>query len=329
MRIAWVVLLGVLSWGSSVSAKVTSTDVTCLRNQRCTKLSNGTVDVVVTRDVGPRVLSYGFAGAANVFAEMPPQGESIDLTKFTLWGGHRLWHAPEQAGRSYVPDNAPPQITVLAPGHVRFTAAPEAPTHLQKEIEVRLDPTGTRVTVIHRLKNVGPWAIEAAPWAISVLRGGGVALVPNEPVRPHPEALLPVRPMALWAYTNLADKRFSFGPKFTRLRTDSAAKAPQKVGFGNHLGWVAYANAGTLFVKRMPFFEGAIYTDFGSNTEVYTAGDFIEVESLAPLRPIAAGGSAEHTETWFLYKGVNVPEDDVALAAVLAPLLASAVPAKP
>lgn len=328
MRIAVFVIAGVLGFPSLVAAKLTITDVTCLRSQRCTKLSNGTVDVVVTRDVGPRVLGYNFTGATNVFAELAPPTDAFDATKFMAWGGHRLWHAPEQAGRSYVPDNTPPQMTVLAAGHVRLTAPAEAPTNLQKEIEVRLDPTGTRVTVTHRLKNVGPWPIEAAPWAVSVVRAGGVALVPNEPTRPHAEALLPVRPLAVWAYTNMGDKRFSFGPRFTRIRNDAAAKAPQKIGFGNREGWVGYLNAGTLFVKRTPFFEGATYPDFGSSTEIYTAGDFIEVESLGPLRPIQPGASAEHVETWFLWKDVKAPEDDTALGAVLDPLFARVMPAK-
>lgn len=307
-------------------AKLTITQTTCLGTQRCTKLSNGTVDVVVTRDVGPRVISYGFTGSSNAFAEMPqPTGTPINVDKFSIWGGHRLWHAPEQEGRTYIPDNVPPLFVELAPGHVRLTAPPEALTHLQKEIEVKLDPSGSRVTLVHRLKNVGPWAIEAAPWSISILRGGGTALIPNEPVLAHgPQAFLPARQIVLWPYTNLADKRFAFGPLFTRISTNSAEKAAQKFGVGNRQGWVGYLRDDNVFVKRMTFEPGAVYPDLGCNSEVYTSGDFIEIESVAPLRSIAPGQAAAHLEAWYLFAkvGATNEQQDPALAAVIAPLVA-------
>lgn len=72
----------------------------------------------------------------------------------------------------------------------------------------------------------------------------------------------------------------------------------------------------------MTFEEGATYTDFGSNTEVYAAGDFIEVESLGPLRPIPAGQTAQHVEAWYLWKGVKQHQLDADLGAALKPLLA-------
>jgi hypothetical protein len=322
--LAVVVFVGVGS--SNVNAKLTITQTTCLGTQRCTKLSNGTVDVVVTRDVGPRVISYGFTDAPNVFTEMPhPAGTPFNPDKFSIWGGHRLWHAPEQEGRTYVPDNMPPQFIELAPGHVRLTAPPESSTHLQKEIEIKLDPSGTRVTLVHRLKNVGPWAIEAAPWSISILRGGGTALIPNEPVLAHgPQAFLPARQMVLWSYTNLADKRFAFGPMFTRISTNSAEKSAQKFGVGNRQGWVGYLRDDNVFVKRMNFEPGAVYPDLGCNAEVYTAGDFIEIESVAPLRSIAPGQTAQHLESWYLFGkvGATNEQQDSALAAVIAPLVA-------
>jgi hypothetical protein len=315
---------------TGASAKVTMTQTSCLGTQRCTRLSNGTVDVLVTRDVGPRVISYGFTGEDNVFAQLPQAaGKPIDASHFSAWGGHRLWHAPEQEGRTYVPDNVAPQFVELAPGHIRLTAPAEALTNLQKEMELKIDPVGTRVTIVHRLKNVGPWAIEAAPWSISIMRGGGSAIIPNEPVQDHgPAAFLPARQMALWSYTNLADVRFRLGPTYTRVSAKGSEKSAQKVGFGNRQGWVGYLRDGGLFVKRMSFDKSAVYPDFGCNAEVYTAGDFIEVESLSPLRSIAPGQSAQHLESWYLFGGVKATNElsDPALAVVLNPLVAKTEP---
>jgi hypothetical protein len=37
-----------------------------------------------------------------------------------------------------------------------------------------------------------------------------------------------------------------------------------------------------------------------SNTELYTAGSFVEIETLAPLQKLAPDASTEHIEHWQL-----------------------------
>jgi hypothetical protein len=39
-----------------------------------------------------------------------------------------------------------------------------------------------------------------------------------------------------------------------------------------------------------------------SNTELYTAGNFVEIESLAPLQKVEPNESTEHIERWKLSK---------------------------
>jgi hypothetical protein len=102
-------------------------------------------------------------------------------------------------------------------------------------------------------------------------------------------------------------------------------KESQKVGVMNKVGWAAYALGGTLFVKRIPYEEGATYPDFGSNTEIYTAGDFIEVESLGPMRRLEAGQSTEHVERWSLFKNVQIGKTEQDVEAALKPVLAALV----
>lgn len=288
----------------------------------CYRLSNGTVEVIVTTDVGPRIIRYGFVGGENMLAELPPADKS-DPDKWNVWGGHRLWTAPEAMPRSYAPDNSPVEHRQEGPSAVRLTQPVERTTGVQKEIVVTLAPQGSDVTILHRLTNRNLWAIELAPWALTVMRGGGTAIVPQEPYRSHDEALLPARPMTLWSYTNLADPRWQIGPKYIRLSTDTSRKESQKVGVANKVGWAAYALGGTLFVKRIPYEEGATYPDFGSNTEVYTAADFLEVESLGPMRRLEPNQSTEHLERWTLFKNVQIGKSEQDVDAALRPVLAS------
>lgn len=288
----------------------------------CYLLSNETVEVVVTTDAGPRILRYAFLDGENILGEVPDVTVATELGGWKPLGGHRLWTAPEAMPRSYAPDNNPIEFEIRGERSILLRQPAEPATGVQKEIGVTLDEEGTTVFVEHKITNRNLWSIEVAPWALTIMNGGGEAILPQEPYRTWEECFLPARPMVLWHYTNLSDSRWTIGQKYVRLRTDDALHAPQKIGAGNKQGWVAYQRRGTLFIKRFDHAEGATYPDFGSNTEVYTAGSFIEVETLAPLRPLEPGQSAEHTERWHLFRDINLGTDESSLDAHLTPLIA-------
>jgi hypothetical protein len=295
--------------------------VTYFESIACVRLFNGTVEVIVTVDVGPRIIRYAFPGEENILGELPDAAIETSLGAWKPWGGHRLWTAPEANPRSYVPDNQPVKYEQDEPLNIHLTQTVEQETGIEKEMTITLDPLGSGLTVRHKITNRNLWAIEAAPWAITTMNGGGTAILPQEPYRSWDEYLLPARPLVLWHYTNLSDERWTIGARFIQLRTDAHMEAPQKVGIMNKQGWAAYHRKGTLFLKRFAFEEGAAYPDYGSNNEVYTAGDSIEVESLAPLRRIEPGESALHVERWELFAGVDVGTSDEEIERALSPLI--------
>jgi hypothetical protein len=158
------------------------------------------------------------------------------------------------------------------------------------------------------------------------MNGGGEVIIPQEPYRSHDDYLLPARPLVVWHYTDLSDPRWTIGKKYIRLRTDAKLTEPQKIGVGNTQGWAAYLRHRTLFVKRYPWVKDATYPDFGSNTETYTAGTFIELETLAPLVELGPGASTDHTERWFLFRGVEGGGSEATLDAALQKLVAETRP---
>jgi len=285
----------------------------------CYALTDGVAEVIVTTDVGPRVIGYALKGGENILGECA--GESVE-TEWGVWrpyGGHRLWSAPEATPRSYAPDNEPIAFEREGERAIRLVSPAEKWTGIQKEMTVALDGEGG-VTLTHRITNVGAWRVELAAWALTVMRGGGTAIIPQEPYGPHPEHLLPARPLVLWPYTDMSDARFGFGRKLILVRSDARAAAPQKIGVGNKRGWAAYLLGTTLFVKRFGYEEGARYPDAGCNNEVFTAGSFIELESLSPLAALEPGETIEHVERWRLFAGVEVVEGNDALYETIAPL---------
>jgi hypothetical protein len=314
-------VLGTLLQATAAAAQVKVETVPCLGQPRCLRLSNGTVELVVTTDIGPRIVRYALAGGENILGEVPEAVTKTELGEWRPWAGHRLWHAPESNPRSYAPDNTPVRFEV-AGNRVSLTQPVEARTGIEKRITVMLDPTGSRVTVGHVLTNRNLWEAELAPWALTIMRGGGTAILPQEPYGPHAQNLLPVRPMALWSYTDLADPRFTIGPKYIRVRSDPQRTEPQKIGIGNKQGWAAYSHGRTVFLKRFMYRPQTTYPDYGSNCEVYTAGSFIELETLGPLARLGPGQMAEHFEEWHLFGDVDVGATEASIEAALSPLLA-------
>ncbi|MHB0913452.1 MAG: hypothetical protein ACYC2Y_08400 [Armatimonadota bacterium] len=285
----------------------------------CYRLTNGSIEVVVTTDAGPRVLAYNLVGAENILGLHLENAARTEFGEWRILGGHRLWHAPEAKPRSYVPDSS--HITFeLSDSGILLTQPVEEPTGIQKEMGVTLG-SGSRVTLTHKLTNRGIWPVELAPWALTVVNGGGTTIFPNEPYKSHSEELLPARSLTVWHYTDLSDSRWRLGSRYTRLSTDEKLAHPQKIGVMNKQGWAAYLREGDLFVKRFPFIEGARYADSGCNFETFTAGNFMEVESLGPLVTLQPGESTTHVEEWSLFAGVDPGATEEELHSAIFPFI--------
>jgi hypothetical protein len=307
---------------AAADAQVKMEKITCtsLKLPNCYKLSNGTVEIVVTTDIGPRIARYGFVGGESILSDISGSLAEKDREQWQAWGGHRVWIAPEGQPKSYGPDNTPIKHAPAGANGIRLEQPVEKGTGIQKVMTVTMDATGSGVTVKHELINRNQKPYELAVWALTIMNPGGTAIVPQEPYRKHADALLPARPLVLWHYTDLSDSRFAIGPKFIRLATDEKKPEPQKFGVLNKTGWAAYAKNGLLFVKRMKYEEGAKYPDYESSVEVFTQAGFIEVESLGPMRTLKPGETAEHTERWSLHKDVKVGKTEAEVEAAIGKL---------
>lgn len=283
-------------------------------------ISNGQIEVVVTKEVGPRIIRCAFVGKPNLFLEMPGEMGLTGGSEWHIFGGHRLWHAPEANPRSYNPDNDPVRFVKTEKGGI-FTQSVEKLTGIEKEIEVEMDENENHVRVIHRLKNHNLWPVELAPWALSAMTTNGMAIIPQEPYQSWSENLLPVRPMVLWGYTRMDDPRWRFGNRYVTLKQDPKNTSPNKAGFGNKQGWGAYLFENYLFIKVAPYKAGTCYPDMGCSFEVYTDHRFLELESLGPLVNLKPQETVEHIEHWFLFEGVKMENTDESIDQNLLPLV--------
>ena len=287
--------------------------------------------MIVTLDVGPRVISYRLAGGTNVFKEYSEQMGGCGELEWKIRGGHRQWTGPEDHTRTYALDNASVAHREVHAGVFRFTSPPETAYGLQKELDIRLAATGSRVNVVHRYTNIGTTSTDLAPWGVSVMAPGGVEVIPLPAKQPHPSShkhaqsaadYAPNQLLAVWPYLDFQDPRWHFGSKFITLRQD-ATRGPTKLGLAHKLGSVGYLNGGTLFVKWFEYRAGQFYPDDGVNFETFTNEDMLEIETLGPMIALDPGQSVEHIERWELVGGLGEVGNEAQIVATISPRLAA------
>lgn len=273
-------------------------------------VENEAVRLLVTRSVGPRILSFGFRDGENLLALLPDfTTECPGRGLYHFYGGHRLWRAPEVAEQTYLPDDSPVSITDIGNG---LRAVQDTDVNgLQKSLEVRLDGDEARVEVLHRFTNRGEGDLTGALWAVTQFRPGGTAVLPQSD---EDTGSLPNRTLTLWPYTDPADPNLRWGRRHILVGTPMGSAF--KIGFPNPRGWLAYWQEAGLFVKRARFDAQAGYPDFGSSSECYVNQSLLELETLGPVRTLAPGESVEHVETWELYAGIERPRDEAGAQAL-------------
>ena len=287
------------------------------------RLANEHAELIVTLDVGPRVISFRTTNGDSVFKTFDAQLGGTGEAEWMSRGGHRFWLAPEDPVLSYLPDNSPVQHRVISDYQVEVTNAPSEQLPVRKVMTIALDQDSTRVTVTHRAENHGTRALAAATWGLSVMAPGGIEIIPLPPLGEHPRDLLPNRTMILWPFTDMRDPRWDWGTRFITLRQGNAG--PTKLGLEHRERWIAYYRGDSLFLKTIEFDDTATYADRGCNFETFTNEEMLEVEALGPLVELAPGASTEHSEQWQLFDGVSSPPPDgAALAEWIAPHLARA-----
>jgi hypothetical protein len=312
-------LIGLCAIETKAAVKVEKAEYKGWTN--CYRVSNGEVELIVTGDVGPRIIRFAFIGGQNLFKEYADQMGKSGEEKFQLRGGDRVWKAPEDPTATWAPDNVPVEIQVTPTGLIAREPV-EPLTKLQKEIEVSLAATGTNVKVMHRITNHSLFPLEFAPWALTMMAPGGMAVSGFPPRGKHPINLEATNPLVMWAYTDLTDPRWKFTKKYLTLRQDPNNKEAQKLGMFNADTWAAYLLNGEAFVKRGKADSGKPYPDFGCSFETFTNHEFLEIETLGPLTKLQPGQTVELVEDWSLFRDAEMAGvTDEELDRVVLPLV--------
>lgn len=263
----------------------------------CICLENGTIRLIATIDVGPRIVFFGFCKGQNVLFEDTDRNFYEINKGYGVWyayGGHRIWCAPEKMPETYYPDNV--KVNVEYDGS-KLTLTPEkTPFGKQFSLVISVADENT-VIVENRITNCSTKPAEFAPWSVTGLAAGGTEIVP---LCADDNGFLPNRTMALWSYSSLQDKRFTLNDKYALLRQDPTNQDAFKAGFNVTGGQIAYVLNDQVFKLSFDSYQPVAYPDFCCNFETYTNRLFLECELLGEMRKYQPGETASITEKWEL-----------------------------
>lgn len=242
---------------------------------------------------GPRIIGLFVNGLeGNLLAETPEVHWSTPHGEYYLRGGHRLWTAPEDPFYTCPEDG----LEVIEENDCVILRSPVDASGLQKEIAIRLEKN--TVHLLHRITWHGGEAIRFAPWVITQLRLGGMAILPLS----HAEGLQPDRNLVFWPYSDMKDERLELHDDLILVHGCTAEHA-FKIGNYSSLGWVACALGDVLFIKRFPVNETGKYPDLGCNVEAYVKDSCLELETLGALKTLSTNESITHEEIWEIIVG--------------------------
>ena len=268
---------------------------------KCISFKTGNIKLLVTIDIGPRIIFYGKDDQNIMFEDIEDTtnkgGEFFDKNLkgegiWHLYGGHRLWKSPEYMD-TYYPDNE--KVTVEKNGdEVAFISNVETTTNLQKSMIIKMNDDGSIVLTqkIENKSNVKTTPISA--WGLTVLDKGAKATIdlPNEDT-----GFLPNRNIVFWSYTNIKDERIDLNNDKLIIEQRNIVD-PIKVGLFTQRQ-INVNVKGQLFSLQIDKKVGT-YPDFSCNIECYTNNHIFEIETLSPLQELEPNECLIHKEYWAL-----------------------------
>jgi hypothetical protein len=272
-------------------------------------LQNPFLSLEVFEDAGPRISALIPAGSSqNLLAVLDDAGWESPHGRYHPFGGHRLWVAPEIPAITYLPEDSGAHLQVQGKS-VRLWRADTIGVHLERSIEIFLEPHAPRLKIIHTLRNLSIQPLTAAPWAVTVLPMGSRVRIPLTHALMQRNPFLPNRNAILWSYADPADTRLHLTNDFIQLESDPHMEAI-KVGAYASDGWAAAEINGWLLVKRFTPLKMNGALDLGANVEAYTNQTFVEFETLGSLRRLHQGNAVRYIETWDVLPGHLEDLDD-------------------
>lgn len=271
----------------------------------------GEAAMVVVTEIGPRILSLSVGDGPNLlFVDQKTAGQGQGDADFHVYGGHRVWVAPETED-TYALDNEHCEVEISDAG-LTVTGPITPQTGLQKRLTIGAQ--GDRFVVEQGVRNTGDTLYAGAVWALTCVEPKGVIAFPW-----GRQGGWDLKKIIYWNRwmdhgSDVASGQWQPGSDLFKIVPTGEEG---KVGSNSPEGWVALCREDATFVKSFRWLADVRYPDQDCSLQVYTCEQFIEMETLSPLTTFYPGQEVVHREVWTVTAEAIDPADGAALRSLV------------
>lgn len=265
----------------------------------CYRCIVGTAELIITTGFGPRILSLTTDGTKNIL--YVDTEETLGHGDWRLYGGHRLWIAPEM-NDTYVPDNDP---CIVEEGEDSLSVSSRDERLGLKKTLTILDENGL-IRIDHTILNESDTLVTGGIWALTCVNNIGTAFFPW-----GTKGSWDLKKVVYWR--RWMDHTSEIGDKQFKPTDDLFLVTPTgregKVGSACWEGFIGVTAPGFTFIKMFHRLPVNSYPDDNCAAECYTGPHFTELETLSPLVTFHPGEPLTHSEYWLIASHSVDPTD--------------------
>ncbi len=265
----------------------------------CLQINYDDMEVIVTLDYGPRIVSAAKSGQPNLIYH------SVDSVWHRCYG-HKMKIALEKSTNEMYLDNSAVMYTVLEDG-VRFVQAVLDPLPLELSMDIVFGSEIGSLMTVHRVTNKSASPIKLAIYTETPLLFDGFVFMPLSNVTENGK---PTKILNLWNNARWNDPRLFIGENYLSLRGNEALPR-LKIGSNNTAGWCGYIGGFYSFIKYYVHNRSALYPFSQCSSYAVAKQHYMSIQTSSPFYRIEPAATALHAENWiFPYSAVNCSPDD-------------------
>lgn len=281
---------------------LTVKEVTDDKHGHCALLENDGIEIMVTLDYGPRIVSVHRAGEPNLIYNsiIPDIGRSH---------GHKMRITLEKSTNAIYCDDQPVRYMPLSDG-VSFRQTLTSPAQLELTMDIVFSTDIGSFMVVHSAMNKSLEDIKLSIYTETPFCNNGFVFIPQSNIR---ETDRPSRVLTMFDNAGWNDKRLFIGNQYVTVNgnyietedagefklVDTEPYAPRlKIGVNNTAGFCGYLCNGHALIKRYVHNRNALYP-FNSCSAFATSNDgYLSIQNTGPFYIIGPGEAARHIESW-------------------------------
>lgn len=270
---------------------------------KCVSINNGTVKVIVSVDVGPKIIFWGYTNGENmlyipydILEYDEPISQKIPPDIFFKRYGHEIMLAYEK-NKPVVLSSGTTIYSILKEGVVFSCSNPKL--GLSANLEIIIQDKSNSIMIVHSIENTNEKTQNFSICSSTFVTQDGTLLVPQNM---DDLGNSPNRVLALWKKSNINDSRLYVANEYLRFNNTSTDKSSVlKLGINNRRAWSTYTKDGNTFLKHYLHNKKAKYLNFDSSFIIDSKKELLSLKVLSPIYNVQKNEIAKMAEYWSLF----------------------------